>query len=55
MGVLIGIVTITMLVWVIALSLANEADAEKRRTAHIDHSGDKKERTIVQVETLQAA
>jgi len=52
---IIGIVTITALVWGIALSLANEADAEKRRAVHRGHSGDKEERTVVQIETLQAA
>lgn len=30
----IGIVTITALVWIVVLSLVNESEAEKRRIAH---------------------
>lgn len=52
---LIGIVTVTALVSVIAAALANESNARKRQTLRGKYSGPQEERGVDYVESQQAA
>jgi len=50
-----GIVTIAALVWLIAFTLANEADAERRRTTSSVSFGQEEESRVGRHGELQAA
>lgn len=52
---LIGIVTVTALVSVIAATLANESNARKRQTLRDKRNGSQEERRVDYVESRQAA
>lgn len=52
---IIGVVTMTALVWILGVSLANESDAERRQAVRESHNADEDERCIVHGESRQAA
>lgn len=52
---LIGIVTVTALVSVIAAALANESNAQRRRVSRDRYDGSQAERPVDYVEVQQAA
>lgn len=52
---IIGIVTISALVWIVVSSLANESESEKRRLAQRQPLEDHGERRADQSESLLAA
>lgn len=52
---IIGVVTITALLWTLAASLANECDAEKRQVLHESHTEEEGTEHLTYVETPRAA
>lgn len=52
---IIGVVTVTALLWILTASLANESDAQKRLTVRGSQTVDEGTRHIVYVESQEAA
>lgn len=52
---IIGVVTMTALVWILGVSPANESDAERRQAVRESHNADEDERRAVHGESRRAA
>ncbi len=52
---IIGVLTIAALLWILAASLANESDAEKRQALQTSSVGEEKRPQVSYAETKRAA